>query len=83
VIIWLQDFNNNGVLNMSPAEREEVAKGLLPPPVSINAGGDGRSADESDNDNGAGQARDVRNRYLQRIGVGEGGNSSDCEPLLH
>lgn len=67
---------------MTPAEREEVAKMLLAP-VSINT--ERRSSDES-TDDGRGSARDVRNKYLKRIGVGDGsgggGNGSDHEPLL-
>lgn len=78
VIIWLQDFNANGLLNMTPKEREEVAK-LSISPLSINDD-DARGNDTSDN--GAGQAREVRNKYLNRIGVGDTGNSSDTEPLL-
>lgn len=74
VIIWLQDFNSQGVLNMTPLEREELAKFSVVP-ISINDD-DARGNDESDN--GAGH----RNKYLNRIGVGETGNSSDTEPLL-
>lgn len=60
---------------MTPVERDELAK-LAVTPLSIN--------DEPHNDtsdNGAGQAREVRNKYLSRIGV-DAGNSSDTEPLL-
>ena len=66
---------------MSPAEREEVTKMLLPPSVSINTG-DRRSSDESNDEGRA--ATQVRNKYLKRIGVGDGGNGSgsDNEPLL-
>jgi MFS family permease len=77
VIIWLQDFNNNGVLNMTPSERDEIAKQAISP-LSIN---DDEPHIES-SDNGAGQAREVRNKYLNRIGVNEAGNGSDTEPLL-
>lgn len=59
---------------MTPAEREEVAKQQLIPAESR------RSSEESNDDNRA--ARDVRNKYLKRIGVGDGGNGSDHEPLL-
>lgn len=62
---------------MTPSEREEVAKGIMPAPISINSEVEVPSVDESDD-----TAREVRNKYLKRIGVGEGGNSSDCEPLL-
>lgn len=78
VIIWLQDFNNNGLLNMTPSDRDEIAK-LTVSPLSINDD-DARGNDASDN--GAGQAREVRNKYLNRIGVGDTGNASDTEPLL-
>jgi hypothetical protein len=64
---------------MTPVERDELAKltiSISPMMASIND-------DESrGNDNGAGQAREVRNKYLNRIGVGDVGNSSDTEPLL-
>lgn len=63
---------------MSPAEREEVAKMILPP-TSVTAESR-RSSDESTDDGRA--AREVRNKYLKRIGVGDGGNGSDNEPLL-
>lgn len=67
---------------MSPTEREEAAKARIVP-ISINTEPSSRAAiDETDEDRHAGQAREVRNKYLQRIGVGEGGSSSDCEPLL-
>jgi hypothetical protein len=79
VIIWLQDFNSNGVLNMTPSEREELTKSALSPlTTSINDD----VAEDSVVDNGAGQAREVRNKYLSRIGVQDTGNSSDTEPLL-
>lgn len=79
VIIWLHDFNNQGLLNMTPSEREQMTKqGLSALAASIND--DPRDNDESDN--GAGQASLVRNKYLNRIGVGDVGNSSDTEPLL-
>lgn len=83
VIIWLQDFNNKGILNMSPAEREEVTKMLLPPTVSINTG-DRRSSDDSNSNDEGRAASQVRNKYLKRIGVGGSGNGSgsDHEPLL-
>lgn len=74
VIIWLHDFNNNGVLNMTPSDREELAK------LAINQYS--TSINDDSNDDGAGQAREVRNKYLNRIGVGDGGSSSDTEPLL-
>jgi hypothetical protein len=62
---------------MTPSERDELAKLTLSPMIaSIND-------DESrGNDDGAGQAREVRNKYLNRIGVSDTGNSSDTEPLL-
>lgn len=63
---------------MSPGEREEVGK-ITISPLSIN---DEDARDNDTPDNGAGQAREVRNKYLNRIGVGEAGNSSDTEPLL-
>lgn len=66
---------------MTPAEREEVTKMLLPPTVSINTGSERRSSDDSNDEGRA--ATQVRNKYLKRIGVGEGGgNGSDNEPLL-
>ncbi|CAG9797126.1 unnamed protein product [Chironomus riparius] len=80
VIIWLHDFNNNGILNMSPTDRDEVVQKALTSSISINNESP-RSSNEEDN--GAGQAREVRNKYLKKIGVGDTGNSSDdCEPLL-
>lgn len=84
VIIWLQDFNNNGTLNMTPLERETLAakNTLSIVNTSINDDDDERrSIDEPDNDQSAEQAREVRNRYLKRIGV-DNGNASDIEPLL-
>lgn len=80
VVIWLHDFNNNGLLNMTPLEREEFTKsGLLAINVSIN---DDSTLENDELDTGAGQAREVRNKYLNRIGVVDTGNSSDTEPLL-
>lgn len=64
---------------MSPAEREQVAKHSLVP-TSINTTESRRSSDESNEDGRA--AREVRNKYLKRVGVGDGGNGSDNEPLL-
>jgi hypothetical protein len=62
---------------MTPLERETYAKSALSPmSTSINDEGT-----LSETDTGAGQAREVRNKYLNRIGVQEG-NSSDTEPLL-
>lgn len=80
VIIWLHDFNNNGLLNMTPLEREQVSKAALTHiSTSINDNG----AYENDELNtGSGQAREVRNKYLNRIGVVDSANSSDTEPLL-
>lgn len=64
---------------MTPREREEVAKSLRTS-VSINTSDTRRSSDESTDDGRT--AREVRNKYLKRIGVGDGGNGSDNEPLL-
>ena len=65
---------------MSPSDRDEIAQKALTSSISINNESP-RSINEEDN--GAGQAREVRNKYLKRIGVGDTGNSSDdCEPLL-
>lgn len=65
---------------MTPSEREEFTKsGLLAINVSIN---DDSDLVNDELDNGAGQAREVRNKYLNRIGVVDTGNSSDTEPLL-
>jgi len=65
---------------MKPHEREELAKAALSPmSTSINDEG---PHDNNESDSGAGHAREVRNKYLNRIGVGEAGNSSDTEPLL-
>lgn len=67
---------------MSPSDRDEIAHKALTSSASINNESPRSSNDEEDN--GAGQAREVRNKYLKRIGVGDTGNSSDdCEPLLH
>ena len=67
---------------MSPSDREEIAHKTLTSSASINNESPTSSNDE---DNGAGQAREVRNKYLKRIGVSDNGNNSsdDCEPLLH
>lgn len=74
VIIWLHDFNNQGVLNMTPHERESLSKSILSPArASIN------DAEQDDNEENDGAGRQ-RNRYLSRIGVA--GNASDTEPLL-
>jgi hypothetical protein len=65
---------------MTPGEREDFAKSALSPmSSSIN---DDRALENNEGDNGAGQARDVRNKYLNRIGVVDNGNASDTEPLL-
>lgn len=65
---------------MTPSEREELTKSALSPlTTSINDEG---AIGDSGSDNGAGQAREVRNKYLNRIGVQDTGNSSDTEPLL-
>ena len=69
---------------MSPEEREEVAKIKLTSSTSINnADNSRRSSEESAN--GERSAREVRNKYLSRIGVGndDHGSGSDNEPLLH
>lgn len=63
---------------MSPSEREEASKQIAAVPTSINNESPASSSDEVS----AGQARQVRNKYLKKIGVGETENSSDCEPLL-
>lgn len=68
---------------MTPADREYLAKHS---PAAI-LGGASINEDVADDDDepaneGAGQARDVRNRYLNRIGVVEGANPSDTQPLL-
>lgn len=81
VIIWLHDFNNQGVLNMTPSEREYLAKHSAVAILGASINDDTQDDDEPVND-GAGQAREVRNKYLNRIGVVEGANSSDTEPLL-
>jgi len=65
---------------MSPSDRDEIAQKALASSASINNDSPRSSNDE---DNGAGQAREVRNKYLKKVGVSETGNSSDdCEPLL-
>jgi hypothetical protein len=66
---------------MSPAQREEVAKRMMSSPISINNDAPESSSSDDDNQNNAEQAREVRNKYLKRIGVGDA--QSDCEPLLH
>lgn len=72
VIIWLYDFNNQGILNMSPAERELAHKALLSPSAtSIN------DDTMTENDDGNG-----RSKYLARNDENDEGNSSDTEPLL-
>lgn len=67
---------------MTPAEREAVAKKVLRSPIAVNNESPTTSNDDTD-DSGADQAREVRNKYLKRIGVGDGGNNSDSEPLLN
>lgn len=65
---------------MTPAEREAVTKASITNmQISIN---DDEVGGDEELDNGAGQAREVRNKYLNRIGVVDTGNSSDTEPLL-
>lgn len=74
VIIWLQDFNSKGLLNMTPDERELAHKSLLSPmATSINE-------DFHENDEQSG--RETRNKYLNRPETGDDGHSSDTEPLL-
>lgn len=69
VIIWLYDFNNQGVLNMTPAERELAHKALLSTAAtSIN--------DDTENDEG-------QSKFLARNDENDEGNSSDTEPLLN
>ncbi|CAO1362935.1 unnamed protein product [Diamesa hyperborea] len=80
VIIWLQDINNEGILNMTPSAREALIKSnesssLIHGNSSINDDA-AQSVDENDDN-----APQFRNKFLKRIGV-DGGNSSDCEPLL-
>lgn len=71
VIIWLYDFNTQGILNLTPAERELTHKALLSPTAtSIND-------DTTENDEGNG-----RSKYLTRNDENDEGNSSDTEPLL-
>lgn len=79
VIIWLHDFNNNGLLNMTPSDRERISKAAIGN-VSTSINDDGTLENDELN-TGAGQAREVRNKYLNRIGV-DSANSSDTEPLL-
>ena len=81
VIIWLQDINNEGILNMTPSAREALIKknessSLIQGSSSINDDAT-QSVDEFDENS----APQFRNKFLKRIGV-DGGNSSDCEPLL-
>lgn len=65
---------------MTPGEREAISKASITNMhVSIN---DDELGGDEEIDNGAGQAREVRNKYLNRIGVVDTGNSSDTEPLL-
>jgi len=80
VIIWLHDFNNNGLLNMTPTEREEVSKAITNMSKSIND--DVEPENDELNSEGTAAAREVRNKYLNRIGVVDSANSSDTEPLL-
>lgn len=64
---------------MTPSERDQITKQSLSP-LAASINDDARDNDEPDN--GASQAREVRNKYLSRIGVGDTGNTSDTEPLL-
>lgn len=66
---------------MTPSAREALIKkaesaSLIQGSSSINDDA-AQSVDESD----GGTAPQFRNKFLKRIGV-DGGNSSDCEPLL-
>lgn len=76
VIIWLHDFNNQGVLNMTPKERGDQTKSTLSP-VHTSINDANQIDDDNDEDDGSGRQR---NKYLSRIGVA--GSSSDTEPLL-
>uniref|UniRef100_U5ET16 Lysosomal dipeptide transporter MFSD1 n=1 Tax=Corethrella appendiculata TaxID=1370023 RepID=U5ET16_9DIPT len=92
VVIWLYDSNTNGILNMSPKDREIHAN-----KIALNANEKLLESDSTENIenpsniNGSEEASASRNRYLKRIGV-NGDNvddsnntqieSSDTEPLF-
>lgn len=63
---------------MTPADRELIAKQAIP---AIHASVNDDEGNGIDTQAGAGPAREARNKYLNRIGVNDGG-TSDTEPLL-
>lgn len=66
---------------MTPSEREEVSKAAIAHMSKSINDDDGPDNDEL-NTGGTAAAREVRNKYLNRIGVVDSANSSDTEPLL-
>lgn len=86
IVIWLYDANNNGILNMSPADRDLHASKLLTE-VANRATLDNFEPVASDGSlNGDQQQQTpqtqetIRNRYVNR--VLDSANQSDSEPLI-
>lgn len=92
IVIWLYNSNNNGVLNMSPAERELHASKLLIEEDSKTLEGVQPVSSEgslnADQHQGESEhlpqhpvaPESIRNRYVSR--VLDGVNQSDSEPLI-
>lgn len=66
---------------MTPLERELVSKAAIAH-TSTSINDDGLPENDELNSGSGQAARDVRNKYLNRIGVVDSANSSDTEPLL-
>lgn len=86
IVIWLYNSNNNGVLNMSPKERDlhssklltEQANKTLENTQPVSSEGS-LNADQQQHSSGAPES--IRNRYVSR--VLDGTNQSDSDPLIH
>ena len=66
---------------MSPSERDQVSKAAIAH-MNSSINDDSRPENDELNTGGNAAAREVRNKYLNRIGVVDSANSSDTEPLL-
>ncbi|XP_063696106.1 major facilitator superfamily domain-containing protein 1-like isoform X1 [Culicoides brevitarsis] len=80
IVIYLHDSGNQGILNMSPKQRELRA-------AFISSSAEEKLNESAENIPGTSseQTAEIRKRYLDRVGVAADNistNNSDCEPLL-
>lgn len=84
IIIYLQDLSGGGFLNMSPKAREIFSKkqeAVQSAEQIEDTGASGSDNPEEELGPSSSRPSQIRNKYLKKIGV-DGGNASDCEPLL-